>query len=363
MNFFLLLWLTIFLTLRAETARGKIHIEAAKHITAGLNTTILWTRNETDPTAFAVATLRNGESSELMVVHTAKSETKGHLSFVFNKSGKFQLVALEHKDQSNATEVINMHKTNSTLFKSKQFKVEDLSSSPSNSPSASATSTVAPHSQIPVILAVCLGTVLLAVIALFLIYYVLHRRHRRSSPKILDDRYAFSPPPKSTHSRSWLLRSVWDSPTAQTSSISLQNQGNNAVESSWPDTLNFYHTPRSPPKAFAKNTSSSRAAGGTEVSNHTETSLSSMHFSPKTERQMEIEERIEELQGKLALLQQSIRTPRGRQDSRTLINMTHNMRIGKWRNQIEKLQEHMGSDWALERTDVIPKGLYGPESI
>ncbi|KAJ3985853.1 hypothetical protein F5890DRAFT_1089870 [Lentinula detonsa] len=362
MNFFLLLWIPIFLTLRAETARAKIHIEAAKHITAGLNTTILWTRNETDPTAFAVATLRNGESSELMVVYTAKSETKGNLSFVFSKSGKFQLVALEHKDQSNATKV-DMHKTNSTLFKSKQFEGEQLNSRPTTSPTPSATSTVSPHSQTPVILAVCLGTVLFAVIALFLVYYVLHRRRRRSFPKVLDDQYAFSHPPQSTHSRSWMFRNVWDSPTAQTSSITLQNQGNNVAESSWPDTLNFYHTPRSPPKAFAKNTSSSRVAGGTEVSNHTETSLSSMHFSPKTERQMEIEERIEELRAKLALLQRSIRVPGGRQDSRTLINMTHNMRIGKWRNQIEKLQEHMSSDWALGRTDVIPKGLYGPESI
>lgn len=99
------------------------------------------------------------------------------------------------------------------------------------------------------------------------------------------------------------------------------------------------------------------------MSNGTETSLSSMHFSAKTERQMEIQERIEELNGKLALLQRSIRVPEGRKDSRTLINMTHNMRIGKWRNQIEKLQELMGSDWALGRTDVVPKGLYGPQSI
>ncbi|KAF8830402.1 hypothetical protein HHX47_DHR2000560 [Lentinula edodes] len=160
------------------------------------------------------------------------------------------------------------------------------------------------------------------------------------------------------------MGTFWDNPTAQTSSITLQNKGNNADEPSWPDTINFYHTPRPPPKALVKKASPSpRPGGGTDVSNGTETSLSSMHFSAKTERQMEIQERIEELNGKLALLQRSIRVPEGRKDSRTLINMTHNMRIGKWRNQIEKLQELMGSDWALGRTDVVPKGLYGPQSI
>jgi hypothetical protein len=78
---------------------------------------------------------------------------------------------------------------------------------------------------------------------------------------------------------------------------------------------------------------------------------------------MEIEERIEELKGKLALLQRTIRVPEGRPDSRTLTNLTHNMRLVKWRQQIETLQDLMGSDWALGRTDIIPMGLHSPEPI
>ncbi|KAJ4490132.1 hypothetical protein J3R30DRAFT_36771 [Lentinula aciculospora] len=239
-----------------------------------------------------------------------------------------------------------------------------------STPIPSVSNQPSPHSQTSIIVAVCLGTVLLAVIILLLIFFLLRRRHRRFLPKALDNQYAFSLPPSSapspTPSRARLFRKFWDSPTAQTSSISLQNQATNRNDTSWPDTLNFYHTPRPPPKAIIKKASppsSSRVGWGTDVSNGTNTSLSSMHFSPKTERQMEIEERIEELNGKLVLLQRSIRNPGGRPDSRTLINMTYNMRIGKWRNQIAKLEELMGSDWALGRTDVIPKTLHGPESI
>jgi len=78
---------------------------------------------------------------------------------------------------------------------------------------------------------------------------------------------------------------------------------------------------------------------------------------------MEIEERVKELEGKLTLLQRSIQAPEGRPDSRALTNLTHNMRIGKWRNQIETLQDSMSSDWALGRTDIIPRGLYVAKSI
>lgn len=175
----------------------------------------------------------------------------------------------------------------------------------------------------------------------------------------LGNMYAFAPPSTAspTPSRSWLLRKFGNN-----SGDELSTNEASSANPSWPDSINFYHTPRAPPKAFVKK-SSHLAGGGSAASNGTEISLSSMSFSPKTERQMEIEERIEELQGKLALLQRTIRVPGGRPDSRTLINMTHNMRIGKWRNQIETLQELMGSDWALGRTDVIPKGLYTPKSI
>ncbi|KAE9402760.1 hypothetical protein BT96DRAFT_1085953 [Gymnopus androsaceus JB14] len=214
-------------------------------------------------------------------------------------------------------------------------------------------------SEVAVIVAVCLGTVLLAVIGLIIIFFVLRRRKRRSLPVALGNMYAFAPPSTAspTPSRSWLLRKFGNN-----SGDDLSTNEASSANPSWPDTINFYHTPRAPPKAFVKK-SSHLAGGGSAASNGTEISLSSMSFSPKTERQMEIEERIEELQGKLALLQRTIRVPGGRPDSRTLINMTHNMRIGKWRNQIETLQELMGSDWALGRTDVIPKGLYTPKSI
>ncbi|KAJ3868934.1 hypothetical protein EV359DRAFT_77234 [Lentinula novae-zelandiae] len=373
MNFPLLLWIIIFLALHAQ---AKIHLQPQKTaITAGLKTIVVWTRNESDPTEFAVG-LKNGKNvlmSEPVLIRAAESQIKGEASVTFNETGSFHLVAFDHKIKLKSAMKL---RNNVTLSKPIRLNV-NAAKTPSNTttgnnPTTSPTNPSPSHSQTPVIVAVCLGTVLLAIIGLLLVFLVLRRRHRRSFPGALDDQYAFSLPPNSapslslshSSSRSWFTRILWDNPTAQTSSITLQNKGNNADEPSWPDTINFYHTPRPPPKALVKKASPSpRPGGGTDVSNGTETSLSSMHFSAKTERQMEIQERIEELNGKLALLQRSIRVPEGRKDSRTLINMTHNMRIGKWRNQIEKLQELMGSDWALGRTDVVPKGLYGPQSI
>ncbi|KAJ3895263.1 hypothetical protein GG344DRAFT_73254 [Lentinula edodes] len=375
MNFPLLLWNIIFLVLYAQ---AKIHLQPQKTpITAGLKTIVVWTRNESDPTEFAVG-LKNGKNvltSEPVLIRAAEWQTKGEASVIFNETGSFHLVAFDHKIKLNTTMKLQNKVTLSNPIRLNVNAAETSSTTATaatgNKPTSSSTTSTPPsHSQIPVIVAVCLGTVLLAIIGLLLVFLVLRRRHRKSFPRALDDRYAFSLPSNSApslsrpSSRSWFTRTFWDNPTAQTSSITLQNKGNNADESSWPDTINFYHTPRPPPKALVKKASPPpRPGGGTDVSNGTETSLSSMHFSAKTERQMEIQERIEELNGKLALLQRSIRVPEGRKDSRTLINMTHNMRIGKWRNQIEKLQELMGSDWALGRTDVVPKGLYGPQSI
>ncbi|KAJ3853076.1 hypothetical protein EV368DRAFT_64372 [Lentinula lateritia] len=372
MNFPLLLWIIIFLALHA---RAKIHLQPPKtHITAGLKTSVVWTRNESDPTEFAVG-LKNGKNvlvSEPVLIRAAKWQTKGEASVTFNDTGSVRSQdQLEYHDQ---IAVCPLHRVEFECQKLTEIITETRSHCPSygvsNNTTSSTMNSSSSHSQIPVIVAVCLGTVLLAIIGLLLVFFVLRRRHRRSLPRALDDRYAFSLPTNSapslsrSSSRSWFTRIFWDNPTAQASSINLQNKGSNSDQPSWPDTINFYHTPRPPPKALVKKASPSpRPGGGTDVSNGTETSLSSMHFSAKTERQMEIQERIEELNGKLALLQRSIRVPEGRKDSRTLINMTHNMRIGKWRNQIEKLQELMGSDWALGRTDVIPKGLYGPQSI
>ncbi|KAJ3715147.1 hypothetical protein C8R42DRAFT_232463 [Lentinula raphanica] len=360
-----------------ETAWARIHIKLANDthiITAGHKTAVLWTRNTTDPTYFLVAQMKHGEktASQSNPVQAKESQTEGNLSVVFKESGKFHLIALNrHVESESNSDKIHIN-GNSTLFKSQELNVSNPTSGAATSSVPSASSTTHPSGSEPstaTILAVCLGTVLVAVVALFVVYLILRRRHRKSSTKISDDQYVFSLPshsnPYSTSpqpSRSWLIRKFWKNPSARASSITLQNSTNNVDGSGWPDSLNFYHTPRAPPRAFVKNSSPSRAAGGTEVSNHTETSLSSMRFSQKTERQMELEERIQELTGKLDLLQKTIRVPETRPNSRTLINMTHNMRIGKWRGQIEKLQELMGSEWALGRTDVIPKGLgYNPE--
>ncbi|KIK68428.1 hypothetical protein GYMLUDRAFT_54068 [Collybiopsis luxurians FD-317 M1] len=218
-------------------------------------------------------------------------------------------------------------------------------------------------SQTAVIIAACLGTTLLAVIGLFIAYFILRRRRRKFATTYLDSRYAFtnSAAPSPAPSRARLLQKLRNTSGDTPPSIDMTRKGTDE-DTSWPDTLNFYHTPRPPPKAVVKRPSHNTGSS-TVVSNGTSTSLSSMRFSPKTERQMEIEERIEELKGKLPLLQQSTPTSVGRPDSRTLTDMTHHVRVLKWRNQIDKLQELMTSEWALGRTDIVPKGLYGHESI
>jgi len=217
------------------------------------------------------------------------------------------------------------------------------------------------HSSTAVIVATTLGAVLLVVIGLFVMFFLLRRRRRKSSsvPNNRHPLYPFSSTPSPTPSRPWLLRKFWN-PDSEDHSSAIDMPVKGATD--WAEARNFYHTPRPPRKAVVKKSSRLTTTQGTNVSNGTDTSLSSIRFAAKTERQMEIEERIEELKGKLALLQRAIPTPGPRPDSRTLTTMTHNMRIGRWQNRIVKLQELMTSDWALGRTDVRPKGLYAPES-
>ncbi|THU93368.1 hypothetical protein K435DRAFT_779890 [Dendrothele bispora CBS 962.96] len=121
-------------------------------------------------------------------------------------------------------------------------------------------------------------------------------------------------------------------------------------------------------KSTTKSTTSSgtrRTFGGSSVFTGSEnmTEVSSIKFSPNTERQMEIDERIQELQGKLALLQRTISNGNGlgregKTGSVTLANMTHDYRVWKWKKQIDRLKALKDSDWAWGKTDVVPPGLY-----
>lgn len=72
---------------------------------------------------------------------------------------------------------------------------------------------------------------------------------------------------------------------------------------------------------------------------------------------MEIQERIEELEGKLKLMQRT-RIQDAPAGSTTVAKMTHDYRVLKWRSRIEKLAELKDSDWALGKTDTLPPGLY-----
>ncbi|KAF5392500.1 hypothetical protein D9757_002163 [Collybiopsis confluens] len=362
------------LAFQAQVAWSHIDIQPEKpqnHIQTGLNVTFIWKREMHDPTQFDVGKhLHNDVTlSEILQVDT-HNKTSGTFQTYFRQSGKFHLLAFQHKP--NATE-IRVHQL-SHVYTSKGINV--LSSANTTSSSSvtpvSAASTASASSRSPnnrkfptsVIIAVCLGSALLAVVILSTVYVLLRKRRRRLSAAHAENPYAFSNSfaPSPTPSRAWLLHKVGQGRGVNTSTVKMTSKGDDR-RTAWPDTINFYHTPRLPPAAAKKKSSSSARGATTVVSNGTDTSLSSMQFSAKTERQMEIDERIEELQGKLFLLQKNSRNSDGRPDSRTLANMTHNMRLGKFRNQIERLQELKGSDWALGRTDVAPKGLYGPESI
>ncbi|KAJ4488598.1 hypothetical protein C8R41DRAFT_402674 [Lentinula lateritia] len=97
MNFPLLLWIIIFLALHAQ---AKIHLQPQKTaITAGLKTIVVWTRNESDPTEFAVG-LKNGKNvliSDPVLIRAAESQIKGEASVTSNETGSFHLVAFDHK--------------------------------------------------------------------------------------------------------------------------------------------------------------------------------------------------------------------------------------------------------------------------
>jgi hypothetical protein len=359
------LWITAFLVLQAQVAWAEIDVSPGKHVLTGSNINVTWKRGENDPTEFYLGMRMHGNNllTEDPTPVITNNKTKGMVPLSFNQPGKFHLLALNHEYTANTTKNRAKPSNSSIIVQTPPFQVHLAPKSSSSDSSAMHTQSSSPSSkvQVPVIIAVCLGVVLFAVIFLLLVYLALRRRHRKPSPLNPDDRYAFtySSAQSPTPSRSWLSRKFRNGREDGLSTIDMTTR-NTSENNSWPDSINFYHTPRTPPKAVVKKTG---VVSGTSVSNGTDTSLSSMRFAAKTERQMEIEERIEELKGKLALLQRSIQAPVGRQDSRMLINMRHNMRIGKWRNQIEKLQELTGSDWALGRTDIIPRGLYGPESV
>ncbi|KAL0573566.1 hypothetical protein V5O48_007526 [Marasmius crinis-equi] len=107
---------------------------------------------------------------------------------------------------------------------------------------------------------------------------------------------------------------------------------------------------------------SDRDDGGGSSAAGTQT-VSSISFAPATERQMEIDELIEEMKGKLALFQRTAPTMRIRPGSAgsngtvSLAKMTHDYRVLQWKSRIEKLTELKNSEWALELTDVVPPGL------
>ncbi|KAL0063650.1 hypothetical protein AAF712_009448 [Marasmius tenuissimus] len=81
---------------------------------------------------------------------------------------------------------------------------------------------------------------------------------------------------------------------------------------------------------------------------------------------MELAERIEEMQGKLALFQRnapSVDIKLAGSGSISIAKMTHDHRVLKWQKRIEKLTQLKESDWALGLTDELPPGLYqGKES-
>ncbi|KAK7052929.1 hypothetical protein VNI00_004249 [Paramarasmius palmivorus] len=107
---------------------------------------------------------------------------------------------------------------------------------------------------------------------------------------------------------------------------------------------------RSMPSVSQRQRSASVAAA-------TEQSISSIVFAQLTERQMEVQERIDELQGKLSLLMKTL-PKSGSGTGSTFGKMTHDYRLLQWKNRIAELEGFKESDWALGRTDIVPKGLY-----
>ena len=120
--------------------------------------------------------------------------------------------------------------------------------------------------------------------------------------------------------------------------------------------------PSSRPRAFSRHQNESNGGGTTTGSSVAGTqTVSSISFAPATERQMELDERIEEMKGKLALFQRnapSIGVKPVGSGSISIAKMTHDHRVMKWKRRIEKLTELKESEWALGLTDKLPPGLY-----
>ncbi|KAF5344617.1 hypothetical protein D9758_013908 [Tetrapyrgos nigripes] len=321
----------------------------------------------------------------------------------------------------------------------KRNKDDDNSNSDSpHPPSSSPTPMSSSSSDTPVIVAAVLGTLLAVLITGLLVYFL--RRIWLRKTKINDPEYAFAngaPNQIWSHSKSSSIfpltersrqkSKIDDTPTSsatntltsQTHSITQPptlaptmeedeaspeldtglppSQG--ASHDPWPESRNFYATPKNagPPvhragrkrkaagaskvSAASRSTKSTTSSGFSRGSRKrrirspgsmitvsddttTVTEVSSIRFSPNTERQMEIDEKIQELQSKLSLVHRTIRSGNGgvsreaKTGSVTLANMTHDYRVWKWKRQIEKLKALKESDWAYGKTDVKPAGLY-----
>lgn len=75
-----------------------------------------------------------------------------------------------------------------------------------------------------------------------------------------------------------------------------------------------------------------------------------MQFNPLTGRQIELEERIYEMECKVAVLQHDIRTASGP-------SLQEETMLWKLRGQVEDLIKLKQSPWALGLTDEEPPGL------
>ncbi|KAG7096100.1 hypothetical protein E1B28_006776 [Marasmius oreades] len=226
-----------------------------------------------------------------------------------------------------------------------------------------------------------LGAIFVLVTSVSLLYWYLSRTRwsRKPSPYPFTSPEAVSYPSSSTGTVSTPPRSeIYRMkrvvvPTSTIPTVPVNASGSKKVVGSVWETRNpLYCAPqKNPPSSsgtksstsHASKSSSSRARSGRIGSVAATQTVSSISFAHDTERQMELDERIEKLNESLFSLQRTApgasagTFPRA---SMTIAKMTYDHQVMSLKGIKEKLENLKESEWALGLTDELPPGLYEP---
>jgi len=354
-------------------------------IAGGADTIVTWSRNSGDPKSFKIVKVKLDEKSPQTsnpFPVTADSDS-GVLTIPFIQSGLFNLIALDGKQPvATATQFDVVAVSVVTTTSTQTFTADPTSTagaptganagSTASNPAGSLETSASPPTtdsskfNAPIIASIVIGVILLLLV-IGLLYYVLRIRPRRQRISFRRELMVRGSD-RATSGRiaSWLSRysnKVDPESVIPRSSSPYPEKDRDFFDYTVP--VAGTGRPLSDLSAFilpytygSPKQSTGRTSRLTSITTTTTTSNSNstIRFTPLTDRQMELENMIQDLQADLTGLQ------RIEESSRESLALSlpgeHDLRVVKIRGQIERLTKLGRSDWALGLTDDVPRELY-----